>query len=130
MSLFHSIFLGFIQGVSEFLPISSSAHLILASWFLEGKALPLSLNVSLHLGTTLAVLCYFSRDWLAMFQALRKPSSKTPPSSDFFSMETLFKCLLIGSIPAGILGMLAKKTIEELFHNPQSTLFPLAFVDT
>ena len=63
------IVLGLVQGITELLPVSSSAHLIIVSAAMQGKPLPLSLNVALHLGTVMAVLVYFYPDWLAMGKA-------------------------------------------------------------
>ena len=60
------VLLGIVQGIAEFLPISSSGHLVVVSWFMSGKALPLSFNTALHLGTLIAVLSYFFKDWLAI----------------------------------------------------------------
>ena len=71
-SIIYAIFLGAVQGVTEFLPVSSSAHLIIVSWFYSGKSLPLSLNVALHIGTLVAVLVYFRKDWFSIFQSLLK----------------------------------------------------------
>ena len=59
-----SIILGIIQGIAEFLPISSSAHLLIYSEFISNKKLSMGFNVGLHLGTSLAIVSYFYKDWL------------------------------------------------------------------
>src|SRR5436853_7828134 len=67
------VVMGIVQGLGEFLPISSSAHLILTPWFLgwQGGAIDtLTFDVALHLGTLVAVLAYFWRDWVALIRAL------------------------------------------------------------
>jgi len=64
VELWHSVVLGIIQGLAEFLPISSSGHLIIVSTMLQGQPLPMSLEVALHVGTMVALLIYFWRDWL------------------------------------------------------------------
>ncbi len=66
MDLLKAIFLGILQGATEFLPISSSGHLVLVPWLLGWEKSPLIFDVAVHLGTLLAVLVYFWRDWLAL----------------------------------------------------------------
>ncbi len=115
--------LGIIQGLAEFLPISSSAHLILLSWFWNGHVIPLELNVALHFGTLLAVLIYFWKDFANIligsfqYRIYRDPKGK----KDF----NLFLCLFVGSIPAGIFGILFEEKIENYFHHPQMVAGPL-----
>ena len=66
MDILIAIILGIIQGLTEFLPISSSAHLILVPWFFGWQPNGLTFDVSVHLGTTLAVLAFFWRDWIRL----------------------------------------------------------------
>jgi undecaprenyl-diphosphatase len=119
------ILLGATQGVAEFLPISSSGHLIILSSILNGKSLPLSLNVALHVGTLVAVLLYFFRDWqtitLKTWQFLRWRTRS-------FESQVLLPALLIGTLPAGLVGMLFKDIIEAVFHHPLLVTIPLALV--
>ena len=91
-----AIWLGFIQGTTEFLPISSSAHLILNSWFLKGKPISLTLNVSLHFGSLLAVLVFFFKDWLAILTDSIKFAQTGAKS---FHSHVLLPALIIGTIP-------------------------------
>ncbi|MBI2602002.1 MAG: undecaprenyl-diphosphate phosphatase [Deltaproteobacteria bacterium] len=118
-------FLGALQGITEFLPVSSSAHLIVASWFFSGKALPLELNVSLHVGTFGAVLLYFRSYWWQLGNGFWRKARYGERS---FSTSVLFPCLLWGSVPAALFGFFGKDLIEHFFHNPTSTLVPLAGV--
>lgn len=120
-----AIILGLIQGLTEFLPVSSSGHLIITSWILEGHPLPLSLNVALHAGTTLAVLCYFWRDWIKLANAVYRKLLRRERS---FETEQLLPGLLLGSIPAGVIGVLWENEIEAAFHHPVSVAIPLAIV--
>ena len=66
LSLFQSFVLGALQGLAEFLPVSSSAHLALAPWAFGWPEPGLAFDVALHLGTLVAVLWYFRRDWIAL----------------------------------------------------------------
>jgi undecaprenyl-diphosphatase len=117
--------LGAIQGLTEFLPVSSSGHLIVSSWILEGKPLPLSLNVALHIGTTVAVLIYFWRDWLKLATAAFRRVFKGERSHE---ADYLLPGLVLGSIPAGVIGVLWEDQIEAAFHHPLSVAGPLAVV--
>jgi len=84
MTIFHSIFLGLIQGAAEFLPISSSAHLILAPRLLHFPDPGLSFDVALHAGTLVAIILYFYKDWINIFKlALQNfQFSIFPPKAD------------------------------------------------
>ncbi len=117
--------LGIIQGISEFLPISSSAHLIVAAKFLTGKTLPLALNVSLHLGTFLTLLFYFRKDWFDILFALRDRVLKGHKT---FASEVLLPSLILANIPVGIIGILGKDWIERTLHQPQVIVYSLALV--
>src|SRR5262245_11421518 len=70
MSVFEAIVLGLVQGLTEFLPISSSGHLILVPWLLGWDEPGVAFDAALHLGTLLAVVCYFWRELLAMLLAV------------------------------------------------------------
>lgn len=117
--------LGLLQGTAEFLPISSSGHLIIASWLMGGKTLPLTMNIALHVGTLFAVLLYFWKDWLALAKALWLRLTKSQKS---FESDVLFPALVLGCVPAGIVGVLWEHDIERIFHHPQFVIFPLAVV--
>jgi undecaprenyl pyrophosphate phosphatase UppP len=70
MNIFYAILLGLLQGATEFLPISSSGHLVVAEYLLGLEDVGLSFDVALHLGTLMAILVYFRRDFLLMGRAL------------------------------------------------------------
>ena len=70
--IFQSIVLGILQGAGEFLPISSTAHLTLAPYFFHWQDPGLSFDVALHLGTLIAVVAYFWRDWIMIFESAFK----------------------------------------------------------
>ena len=121
----YAIILGIVQGIAEFLPISSSAHLIIVSSLLEEETLPLVLNVALHVGTLLAVLVFFWREWLALANGLRILAFQRQKN---FQANTLFPSLIIGSIPAGVIGILWQDDIEAVLHHPHLVIGPLAIV--
>ncbi len=125
LSVLQAAILGTIQGASEFLPISSSAHLLLANWAMSGEALPMELEVALHLGTFAALLLYFRNFWIRILIGLWR---KIRYSEDSFAASKLFPVLVIGSIPAAVVGFLGGHTIEKIFYSPLSTLLPLAGV--
>lgn len=68
MTVVQSIILGIVQGLTEFLPVSSSGHLNLFPWVLGWEEMPESFDVALHLGTLLAIIVYFYKDWLGLFR--------------------------------------------------------------
>ena len=77
MNLFQAIILGLVQGLGEFLPISSSAHLVLVPWLLNFPDPGLSFDVALHFGTLLAVVLYFWKDFLEIIGATFFPQAKS-----------------------------------------------------
>jgi undecaprenyl-diphosphatase len=125
ISVPHAIILGVLQGIAEFLPISSSAHLIVASSALGGRTMPLTMTVALHLGTLGAVLIYFWKDWLNLAGALWARVFKGKKS---FESDELFPGLILGSIPAAFFGLMWEDQIEAYFHNPLSVVLPIALV--
>lgn len=124
-TVFEAAILGIIQGASEFLPISSSGHLILASWAMSGKALSIELELALHLGTFGALLIYFRSYWFSMINGLWR---KVRYSEESFIASKLFPALVIGSIPASLAGFFGSKVIEKLFYHPLSIIIPMATV--
>jgi undecaprenyl-diphosphatase len=116
MTIFQAIILGLVQGITEFLPISSSGHLILVRQLLglptEGS---LAFDAVLQLATTFAVILYFLKDiWLLMQTLLRKLGRLPVNQKDI----TLVYALLIGTIPAVFFGLLLEKTMDTLFRSP------------
>lgn len=124
MSWLEAIVLGLTQGLTEFLPISSSGHLIIVPWLFGWETPGLAFDAALHLGTLLAVFAYFWRDLLEMVRAvptiLRKRTALLRPDESgnqqtFFARLGLL--LIIGSIPGGVFGLLAESRIDDLFHS-------------
>ena len=125
---FQALLLGILQGLTEFLPISSSAHLILFPWFFQWNnplldSLPF--DVALHAGTLLAILWYFWRDWLELIGGFFRILVKKK-AGDF--QERLILYIILATIPAGIAGFFLEKTIESTFRSPVLITLPLVFV--
>jgi len=124
MSWLEAIVLGLTQGLTEFLPVSSSGHLIIVGWLFGWDSPGLAFDAALHLGTLLAVFVYFWRDLLQMVQAiptiLRKRmallGAAGPGEDDDTFYARLAVLLVIGSIPGGVVGLLGESKIDDLFH--------------
>src|SRR5271168_5338125 len=109
-SVFQAIILGIVQGLTEFLPVSSSAHLILIPWILHWNDPGLAFDVALHLGTLLALLVFYWREWLDMGLSLLPGGNPT-------SRRTLI-LLIFASVPGAIIGILLEKQAETIFRSP------------
>ena len=110
MTILQAVILGLAQGLGEFLPISSSAHLVLIPWFLGWTDPGLTFDVALHLGTLVAVVIYFWKDWLRLI---------IMGFSDVRSVEgRLFWYLVVASVPGAIGGYLLEKKAETVFRSP------------
>lgn len=113
MTLFYSLLLGIVQGLTEFIPISSTAHLLIVEYLLHLPATDFSLafDVLVQLGTLLALIIYFWRDWLSLIKAF----FAVPFSTD---ENRLAWYVIIASIPALLAGFLLRHAIEGLFKTP------------
>ncbi len=121
MNGFDAVFLGIIQGITEFLPVSSSGHLVLAEYFMHLKGAGLAFDVILHMGTLVAVLAYFYRDWVAMI------SSLLPGRRDNASRRLLL-LLVIGTVPGAVAGFLLEHAASTCFRSPWVVVFTLSGV--
>lgn len=122
MSLLQAILLGIIQGLTEFLPVSSSAHLVLVP-FLLGWAIPedqtFSFDVLVQMGTLVAVIIYFRKDLLAIILAFVRAISSRKPFAD--PQANLGWYLILATIPAGLVGLFLKDKVEAVFNSPVVT---------
>jgi undecaprenyl-diphosphatase len=102
--MLEAIVLGIVQGFTEFLPVSSTAHLILFPWFFNwsGEVNTLTFDIALHAGTLLALLLCFWRDWMDLI--LRK--------------QRIFLLIVVASIPAGIAGFFLNDLAEHTLRSP------------
>jgi undecaprenyl-diphosphatase len=112
-----AIILGVVQGLTEFLPISSSAHLIFVPWLFGWEPFGLAFDVAVHLGTLMAVLIYFRNDLLAMLLGvLRSWRGLLRGQLPDDQMGRLGLFIALGTIPAVVFGLLAESAIDEYFH--------------
>ena len=116
MSIAQAILLAIVQGITEFLPISSSAHLALAPWLLGWNDQGLTFDIALHFGTLLAVLIYFARDWAQIVaQAF---GINYAPDPDLRLNRPMLWLLAAASLPIGVFGLLFKDAAETTLRNP------------
>lgn len=113
MPVYQAIILGIVQGLTEFLPISSSAHLNLFPWVLGWGEMPISFDVALHIGTLFAIVIFFFKDWIKLFIGGYKQVVKKEKTTE----GKIFWYLVISTIPAGILSLVLDKISNKLFEN-------------
>lgn len=127
--LFQAIFLGIVQGLTEFLPISSSAHLILVPWLFgwdNSVISSLPFDVALHIGTLISVLVFFANDWVRLIRAGVSSIAERKIGADPDRRLAWF--ILIGCIPGALVGALAESKVEEIFHAPNEPLAQTAVI--
>ena len=110
MEIYQALILGIIQGLTELLPISSSAHLQLIPWIFQWN-IPESFDVALHAGTLLAIAIFFFKDWIQLIKGGYKKVVKKEDSTE----GRMFWYIVIATIPAGILSLVLDKVTEILF---------------
>ncbi len=124
MTLWQSILLGIIQGLTEFLPVSSSGHLVVTP-FLLGWELPAQdafiFDVLVQVATLLAVFAYFWNDFIAILAGLYRGLGERPRFQN--QPARLGLLIIIASLPAGIIGLLLKDIVEAAFASPAATGF-------
>ena len=139
MNLIQALFLGALQGATEFLPVSSSGHLVLIPWLLGWDSPGLTFDVAVHWGTATAVVVYFWRDWLALLRALplvrfgstaRLALESTTTSESGIAAEDgsqvspdradprLLWLILLGTVPAALVGYLFEDQVDAWFSRP------------
>lgn len=114
MTIFQAIVFGAVQGLTEFLPISSTAHLILLPWFMGWPDPGLAFDVALHLGTLVALLIYFRADWIALSSsALGIVRGRTQSPDARMAMM-----IVAATIPGAAAGALFEHKVEDTLRNP------------
>src|ERR1700686_2062646 len=109
ISHFQAIILGAVQGLAEFLPISSSAHLILVPWLFRWKDPGLAFDVALHMGTLLALLIYYREDWIAMARSVGGGQR---------AERHVVLLLITPPTPGAVIGLAFEKQAEPTFRSP------------
>jgi undecaprenyl-diphosphatase len=116
MELVAAVVLGIVQGLTEFLPVSSSAHLILVPWVLGWKPEGLTFDVALHLGTSAALLVYFRKEWVNLAREALSGIFAGDPFGN--TQRRLAWYLVLGTIPAAVAGLALGKRIEDSARSP------------
>jgi undecaprenyl-diphosphatase len=116
MPLLHVIVLAVVQGLTEFLPVSSTAHLYLTSWLLGWPAEALDFDISLHIGTLLAILLYFLRDWLQILA--QGFGVRYGRDEELKNNRMMLWLLAVGTIPVGVCGYVFNRQAETTWRNP------------
>ena len=110
MTILHAIILGIVQGLTEFLPTSSSAHLNVFPWIFKWEMLSDGMDVALHIGTLLALVIFFFKDWIKLVKAGYKQVVKKENTTD----GRMFWYLVAATIPAGILSVILDKISDKI----------------
>lgn len=108
-SALQAMILGAVQGLTEFLPVSSSAHLVLIPWLMGWEDSGLAFDVALHLGTLLALVIYYWSTWVKMAASL---------ANDDLESRRLLALVVVATIPGAIIGLLFEKQAETIFRSP------------
>ena len=126
LEFLEAILLGVVQGLTEFLPVSSSGHLLLGQYFLgvDQDRFGLPFDVALHLGTLLAVIAFFWRDLLRMARAFVRSRGRNLTDPD----ERLAYLILASTIPAALIGFFLEDFFETTVRSPWVVVFNLVLV--
>ena len=141
MTVFQAIILGIVQGLTEFLPISSQAHLLLLPYFLKWDYQGLNFDIALHWGTLAAVLVVFWKDYWRIIRAVISPLPDPPHQGEGKKKNIsspsmgedkgggdrkLAWFLIVATIPAAVLGYILKEQAETTLRNPITTVITLS----
>ncbi|MGH3144892.1 MAG: undecaprenyl-diphosphatase UppP, partial [Rubrobacter sp.] len=126
--LIQAIILGIVQGLTEFLPVSSSGHLLLGQYFmgLNKDRFGLSFDVALHMGTLVAVISYFWRDLIRMARALLRSFAHRDLAND--PDQRLAYLVIASTVPAALVGFLFEGFFEDTVRSPWVVVFNLVLV--
>jgi len=131
VDLVRAVVLGIVQGLTEFLPVSSSGHLVLIPALFGWDDQGLAFDVGLHGGTLLALLAYFWRDWYVMFRTGLADLARHGARVSYWRTDTrLLWLLALGSLPAGVVGLLFNDWIEAHVRQPWLVAIMLALMGT
>lgn len=131
MHIFAALVLGVVQGLTEFLPVSSTAHLVLVPWALKWDSPllnSLDFDVALHLGTLVAVLGYFIQDWVSLAKGFFTSLPKLRRRQFLAPWERLAWLVVVATIPGAVLGAMFEKYVESTWRSPLLIAAALAVV--
>src|SRR5258708_623294 len=129
MLILQAVILGLVQGLTEFIPVSSSAHLIIVPWLFgwtDPALTSLPFDIALHLGTLIAVLSFFAKDWARLLQAGAASIAERRIGHD--PDRRLAWLLVIACIPGGVAGVLFESKISDWFHAGNEPIHPEAMI--
>ena len=124
VTTFQAIVLGIVQGLGEFLPISSSAHLVVTPWLLGWPDPGLAFDVALHVGTLAAVLYAFAGDWLRLVTSAARGALRGNPFAE--PDGRLLGLLAMASVPGAVAGLLLEKWADTTFRSPMLVAVTMA----
>ena len=113
MEIYQALILGIVQGLTELLPISSSAHLTILPWIFNWN-IPDAFDVALHFGTLLAIVLYFFKDWIELIKGGYKYAFKKEKTVQ----GRMFWYIVLATIPGGIIGWLLQHFLEDTLKQP------------
>ena len=129
-TLIQSLILGVLQGFTEFLPISSSGHLVVAEALLGIKKSGITFEVFVHFGTLISIIVMFRSQIGELFLSFIKVVKNPRNIAESYRSDNQFKLfilLLLATIPAGIIGILFKESLENLFNEPKFVGYSFIF---
>jgi undecaprenyl-diphosphatase len=118
VNIFQALVLGIVQGATEFLPVSSSAHLILVPWLFGWQDPGLGFDVMLHWGTLVAVLVYFQHDWRLLIRGFWHYLFRSTRDLQNNFYQRMAWLLVIASVPGAVVGKVFEEQAENTFRNP------------
>src|SRR3989338_7353082 len=118
MTSLQALVLGFVQGATEFLPISSSGHLVVFPCLFNFSDPGLTFDVALHFGTLIAIVLFFSADWIRLFSAAYRLLFKKSQESQDRLNARLLGFIVLASVPGAVLGMILEKLAESQLRSP------------
>lgn len=119
MTILQALILGIVQGLTELLPVSSSAHLAVFPWIFKWSQIPESFDIALHFGTLLAISIFFIKDWISLIKGGFNQVVKKEKSLE----GKMFWYLVLATIPAGILSLILDKLSDTVFGG---SMIPIA----